>query len=194
MILEVLIFGMIALWLLAVIPAAIVTLLKGQWLLFGFGWLTLGILWFVGAASLATSGSPWAKRLYDDEKLARAENPLRYPRRWRNVGLAVAGAIALILVLGSFAARPTPILGVGGRSLASSVGNDIPGYGAQSCKRLRNDAWSCPRWDDQRSGTVSYRVQVDGLGCWHAIRFGSPGEGSDKRLSGCVTIIDYFLG
>jgi hypothetical protein len=44
-------------WLVAVIPAAVITALKEQWLLFATGFLTLGMVWFVGAASLAEPGS-----------------------------------------------------------------------------------------------------------------------------------------
>lgn len=69
---------------------------------------------------------------------------------------------AAVAALGLFAARPTPILGTSGESLGSSVG----------------------------SGTVSYRVAVNGVGCWTAVRTGGAGEGSRKRLSGCVNLLD----
>lgn len=191
---QVLIFGVAGVWLLALVPAAIVTALKGQWLLLGFGWLTLGILWFVGAASLAPPDSLWARRFYGSERLARAANPLRHPRRRRNLGLAIAGAAVATLMLGFLAARPAPILGVGGGSLQSAVGNGgFLGTETHPCERLAGGAWSCSRWDDQFSGTVSYRVKVNRLGCWKATRVGPPGEGSKRSLSGCVTILNYVL-
>jgi hypothetical protein len=195
LILEVAIFGALALWLLALLPAAVITIFKEQWLLFGLGWLTLGILWLVGAASLAPPDSIWARRFYDEQKLARAAEPLRHPRPWRNLALGAAGAAALIGVLGFFGARPSPILGMDGGSLESSVGNGGSfGFQTQPCRHMGGNAWSCGRWDEQFSGQVGYRVEVDGLGCWNATRVGPPGEGSHKRLSGCVTLADYVFG
>ena len=52
--------------------------------------------------------------------------------------------------------------------------------------------WLCSRWDSQGSGSVDYRVKVGALGCWTARRVGYPGEGSHKRLSGCITIRDHI--
>jgi hypothetical protein len=189
---QILVFGIVGLWLLAVVPAAAITALKEQWLLLGWGWLTLGIVWLIGAASPAPRGSPWARWFYDEEKLARAENPMRYPRDWRNLGVGIGVGLGLIAVLGFFAARPTPILGVEGRPLQSSVGNSgFLSFPTTSCQHLRSDEWSCQRWDDQYSSTISYTVEVNRLGCWTATRTKFPGEGSAKHLSGCVTILDW---
>jgi hypothetical protein len=89
--------------------------------------------------------------------------------------------------------RPAPLLGIDGRSLESSVGNggSLFGFQLEPCKK-DGEAWRCWRWDDQFSGTVIYRVDVDGVGCWHATRAGPAGEGSDKRLSGCLWVFDYL--
>lgn len=188
--LEVAIYGVALVWLSALVPAAIVTCLKQHWLLFTFGWLTCGVLWFVGALSIAPVGSFWARRFYDEEKLARAEDPLRHPRPLHRIALAVAGVIALIVLAGLFGARPAPVLGLGGRALERSVGNSAI-LTASPCTHVKGNTWKCSKWDDGGSSTVAYRVDVDGLGCWTATRAGPAGEGSARRLSGCVTLADY---
>lgn len=192
MMLEVVAYGVALLWLVALVPAAVITCLKQQWLLFGVGWLTGGLLWFVGAASLAPASSPWAQRFYGGEKLGRAEEPLRHGRQWRRVGLATATVTALVLALGVFGARPSPLLGVGGKALESSVGNGGVFLDAAPCDRINADTWTCARWDNQFSSTVAYRVKVDDFGCWKAAKVGPAGEGSARRLSGCVSLLDYL--
>ena len=66
----------LGLWLLVLTPA-VITALKGQWLLFGAGFLGLGLVWVIAAFRLARPNSRWAKRFYGPEKLARAR--ARYP-------------------------------------------------------------------------------------------------------------------
>jgi hypothetical protein len=61
------------LFLLLVIGPLVVTALKKQWLLFAAGWLTVGIVWWIAALRLARPDSWWARRFYDEDKLARAE-------------------------------------------------------------------------------------------------------------------------
>lgn len=51
----------------------VVTALKGQWLLFAAGWLTLGMVWLITCLRLARPGSWWARHRYGPDKLARAE-------------------------------------------------------------------------------------------------------------------------
>lgn len=63
--------------LLLVIPGA-VTLLKGQVLLFVAGVFTLALVWTVASFRLAKPDSWWARRFYDEAKLARARR--RYGR------------------------------------------------------------------------------------------------------------------
>jgi hypothetical protein len=101
-----------------------------------------------------------------------------------------AGAIVILVFLAFFAFRPTAILGVDGGALTHSVGGSLV---STSCRHLDADTWMCGRMDDQLSGQVSYRVEVHNLGCWSATRDGSPGEGSRKHISGCITIADYLL-
>jgi hypothetical protein len=196
LIFEALIYGAIVLWLLAVIPAAVITVLKGRWSYFFCGWLTFGIVWIIGATALAPADSSWAKWFYDEEKLARAQDPVRHPRSKRSAAYAAAGVLALVLVVGLFAARPTPILGVEGSSLERSVGGGIggiPAFELGPCRHLAGNRWMCSHWDDQVSGQVSYLVRVDNLGCWQATRVGPPGEGSPKYRSDCVTVFDYLF-
>jgi hypothetical protein len=58
---------------LIVAPAAI-TALKGQWMLFVAGWLTVGIVWWIAALRLGQPRSWWARHRYGPDKLARARS------------------------------------------------------------------------------------------------------------------------
>jgi hypothetical protein len=66
----------IGLWLLALTPAVVVAL-KGHVALFVVGFLTIGLVWLIGAFRLARPNSPWAHRFYGPEKMRRSEE--RYP-------------------------------------------------------------------------------------------------------------------
>lgn len=132
--LQAFLFGVVGLWLLALIPSAVITALKGRWLLFAVGWLTLGLPWIIGAVALAPPDSWWAGRLYDEEKLARATDPVRHPRPRLTLVAWVGCTIALIAVLGLFAARPTPILGVSGEkgTTTSSAAASATGWSSMT--------------------------------------------------------------
>jgi hypothetical protein len=190
--LQVPLFGATVLWLLALIPAAIVTALKERWPLFLAGWLTFGIVWLVGALALAPPDSWWAKRFYDDRKLRRARDPERYPRSRGTTTVWIAGTLALVVAIGLAAARPSPILGVDGKALAHSVGGGSLIGSNPSCRRIDGNTWSCSRSDSQGSSTVGYRVRLHSFGCWTAKRIGGAGEGSRRRLSGCINILDHL--
>jgi hypothetical protein len=60
-----------AIWGLVLVPA-IVTALKGQWLLLAAGVLLLGFVWLIAAFRLARPNSYWARHFYSPEKLERA--------------------------------------------------------------------------------------------------------------------------
>ncbi len=62
--------------LLFVAPLTVLAL-KRQWLFFAAGWVTLGMVWWIAAFRLGRPASWWARRFYDEEKLARARE--RYP-------------------------------------------------------------------------------------------------------------------
>jgi hypothetical protein len=64
----------LGLWIVLIVAPATITALKGQWALFGAGWLTLGIVWWIAALRLARPGSWWARHLYDSDKLARSQS------------------------------------------------------------------------------------------------------------------------
>ena len=51
------------------VPAA----LKGQWVLFAAGWLTVGLVWWIAAPRLARPGSWWSRHFYGPDKHARAQ-------------------------------------------------------------------------------------------------------------------------
>jgi hypothetical protein len=48
--------------------------MKGHDWLVGFGWLTFGITWWIGALKLARPESWWARHLYGPRKMTRAED------------------------------------------------------------------------------------------------------------------------
>jgi hypothetical protein len=157
---------------LTVIPAGVACCFRRQWLYFWFGWLTLGILWYIGAF-VRTPGQP----AYEV----------------RTVVIVLAATAVTFLVLGFFGARPSAVLGVDGGSLQNSVGNDLIFESASGCER-EGRGWSCMKWDSGYSGAVPYRVKVNRMGCWQAVRAGYGGGDSPKRMSGCITLYDVLLG
>jgi len=64
----------IGLWVVLIVGPATITALKGQWALFGAGWFTLGIVWWITVFRLARPESWWARHLYGPGKLARAQD------------------------------------------------------------------------------------------------------------------------
>lgn len=63
----------IGLWVVLIIGPATVTALKGHWVLFAAGWITLGMVWWIAALRLAQPRSWWARHLYKPKKLGRAQ-------------------------------------------------------------------------------------------------------------------------
>lgn len=59
------------LYVLLLVAPAIVTLLKGQRLVFFVGLLTLGMVWIVACFRLARPESWWARRFYGPSKRRR---------------------------------------------------------------------------------------------------------------------------
>ena len=171
MIIDVLFYGAALFWMLTVVPAGVVTCIRGQWLYFWFGWLTLGTLWYIGA-------------------LGRKPGQPSY--RAGQVATALVATSAAFLVLGVFGARPATVLGVDGGSLQNSVGSSLIFDSPHGCER-EGRFWSCSKWDSGSSGAIPYRVKVNDSGCWQAVRIGYGGEGSQKRLSGCVTLYDFLF-
>lgn len=64
----------IGLWLVVIVGPLTVTALKGQWVLFAAGWLTVGAVWWIAALRLARPGSWWYRHMYGPEKLTRAQS------------------------------------------------------------------------------------------------------------------------
>jgi hypothetical protein len=109
-----------------------------------------------------------------------------WKRRW-----LLAVPLVALAVAGVLSARPAPLFGVDSHSLQLPVGGQTPPQG--DCERLAGGDWRCRLYDDDSSTWVPYRIQVDGLGCWHGT-LGWPGErGAPPRLSGCVRIYDYVF-
>jgi hypothetical protein len=140
--------------------------------------------------------SAWAEKFYDPELLERAKQPLREQRKPVTFASWSAGVAALICLVGLFAARPAPILGLDGHS----IGNSLPNRGGGAffslwpplgpCRQVDGDIWNCAIYDDEGSGgTVDHRVKVGSIGCWNATPTGPGGRGA---LSGCLTILDYL--
>ncbi len=187
--LEVPVFGIALLWLLALVPAAVVALLKDRLLLFLCGWLTFGLTWIVGALAIAPPDSWWARRFYGEEQLARAVDPIRYCRSRRTVLLWIAGVIASVTLVGFLAARPAPILGVNGDALENSVGGFLS---SGPCEHPGERVWICDVQEGS-DGVTSYRVSVRRLGCWSATRIASQGGWGRRHLSGCMNILDFVF-
>jgi heme O synthase-like polyprenyltransferase len=87
----------IGLWLLVLTPAVVVAL-KGHIALFVIGFLTIGMVWLVGAFRLARPNAPWARRFYGPEKMRRSE--ARYPHV--APGTSSNAIVALGIALGAF--------------------------------------------------------------------------------------------
>jgi hypothetical protein len=60
------------LWTALIVAPATITYLKGQYVLFGLGFLLVGTVWYVAAFRLARPSSFWARKFYDDSKMGRA--------------------------------------------------------------------------------------------------------------------------
>ncbi len=198
LIVEIALLGTAALWLLTVIPAMVVTAVKGQTRKLGWGFLTAGITWFAGALALAPPDSGWAERRYTDEQRARAKLPFHEQRSRRTFLIWDAAAIALIACLGFFAARPAPFLGPNGAAIGSSVPHRGGGVFFElwpelgPCEKAGPGRWGCSLYDTGGSGgTIVYEVKVGRLGCWTARPTRSP-QSEYGRLSGCLSIFDYM--
>lgn len=104
--------------------------------------------------------------------------------------VAIGLLIAFVVLAGVgllFSARPTPILGVDGSSLAHSVDE------AQSICEQRSDGnWTCLVTDAPRP--AEYRVAVRWDGCWKATRSaGSVGSnGGPEEVTGCIDLWDHL--
>lgn len=188
---EVPLFGVLLLWLLSVLPAAVITLAKGRYLMFACGWVTFGVAWIIAAVALAEPRSTWARRFYGPERLARAADPVRHTRPRRVVLGWVGGTVAAIGFLGLFAARPAPVVGINGGALQRSVG-ESPFF--PPCRRDGDSSWICHRntVGDPHSGGVPHRVFVDTLGCWRATRIGHKGAVGRSPATGCVRLSDII--
>lgn len=188
--------GIVALVALTILPAALITALKGRSDLFGWGFLTFGITWFGGALLLAPPDSNWSHRFYSEEQRRRAGLPFfRQQSRRTFVAWAAAG-IGLVVVVGAFVLRPTPVLGVDGEALGASLPHRsevLPiGDPLGPCEHERGNLWTCDVVDPELSGgTIPYAVRVGPLGCWTATPVRAAYE-SYGRFTGCVSVIDYL--
>ena len=101
--------------------------------------------------------------------------------------------VPIALIVG-FCLRPTPILGVDGKSLAASVGVPVGTAGFDPCVE-EGEEWTCALPSagespaEAAAAPLVYTVDVDGLGCWSATVRGSGSD--DASLEGCVTIVNH---
>jgi hypothetical protein len=189
--LEVLIYGVFWAYLIFLLPAAVVTALKRQWLILGIGPITLGLLWYIGAFGRGKEGCWWSRRFYandpdsDSREFANVQN--------RRAARAAVVSAVVVLLIGLFAARPAPLLGISGSALQYDVGGILSFR--DGCHKNEDGSWTCFLYDDAVSGDRPYRVTVDSLGCWDAeippedrggVRYTDPGD------SGCLTIFSYL--
>jgi len=145
---------------------------------------------------MAPPGSWWARRFYTDEQRARAGRPFRAQRSPAIFALWTGALVTAIAVFGFVAARPAPLLGVD----EAAVGKALPHRGGGlffelwpplgPCQPLGPGRWGCSIYDQEGSGgTVSYRVEVDDLGCWTAV----PTEGGGRgEFASCLRIFQYL--
>ncbi|MBK8293534.1 MAG: hypothetical protein IPK93_01695 [Solirubrobacterales bacterium] len=99
------------------------------------------------------------------------------------IGLLIAFVILASLGL-LFWARPTPILGVDGNSLAHSV-QDSQYY--EKCREAPNGDWIC-----EKAGT-RYAVDIGWDGCWDGDRISGPATTfTPNEISGCVNLQDHL--
>jgi hypothetical protein len=182
---EVLVVGALAVYLLTVIPAGVATAAKGNGRLLTWGFLTFGLSWYGGAAALAPPGSRWARRRYDEAQRQRAVRPLSR-QRTRRVFFTWAAVATLITVLtGLFITLPAPVLGVN----AKALGNSVPGFGG--CDHLEGDEYRCgvEPLGTASSGSAFLPVRVDELGCWHLV---AAPRSPDRDTEGCISAYDYL--
>jgi hypothetical protein len=117
----------------------------------------------------------------------------RREERRKNL-IALAIGFGIVALLGLFAWRPAPLLGVSEHALASSVGGEVNivlGFGAgpnPRCTEEAEDQWVCAVTNPSasESSKSTYRVELTGAGCWRAARIDEPGQ-----LRGCISIFDY---
>lgn len=100
----------------------------------------------------------------------------------------------LVVPLGLIAAflfRPTPILGVDGRSLSASAGADFGQLTYEPCSEEGEDRWTCSLTDGTEAGRATViLLDVEWTGCWTAkvVENGT----LDPPAEGCVTIMDHI--
>jgi len=105
----------------------------------------------------------------------------------------VLAAILLVVVAVAFMARPSPILGIDGSSLAASV-ND--GSAPVPCRETAEGTWTCTEMIDGGSSGIDYQVDVGTWGCWTGellMKEAAP-KGTESEVSGCVSIVDHLFG
>jgi hypothetical protein len=187
---EILLAGTAAVWLLGLLPALTVTVLKGNSRLLGWGFLTFGLTWFGGALALAPADSPWAQRRYDSETLARSGAPLSAQRSPRVLGLWTLAGLVSVVLAGAFIARPAPVLGIDGSALESSMPRTP--LSAPPCEQVAGGyrCWVEPA--ERSGGATPYRVELRGRGCWTARPLGPIAPEGRGTISGCVTLLDYL--
>jgi hypothetical protein len=187
---EVLIYGALWCYLLGLVPALVVTALKDNWLLLLVGVVTLGLVWFIGAAGEANAGSWWARRFYPSESDSDSRHIRDFHLRRRRKALTIA--VAALVLVGAFAARPTVLLGTDPGSLQHSVGGGLMPFEKQCQPRPSGD-WTCYIFDSGLSGDMPYLTEVDWAGCWTARSLHS-GRLAPRVMtrSGCVTMFDHF--
>ncbi|MCB0857778.1 MAG: hypothetical protein KDB57_06625 [Solirubrobacterales bacterium] len=112
------------------------------------------------------------------------------PYRGRRTKLILVGGFTLAVLLLALALiilfAPTPYLGASHGALANSVG----GSSVDDC-RPSGSTWICTTTSN---GTVErYDVKVDWAGCWSGELIGAPASSdTDRKISGCVSIIDHL--
>ena len=111
------------------------------------------------------------------------------PYRGRRTRVLLVGGFVLALLLLALSLivmfAPTPYLGASHGALASSIGDAA----SEDC-RPSGSNWICT--GTEGGVTTRYAVKVDWAGCWSGQLVGSASGGADRKISGCVAIIDHL--
>jgi hypothetical protein len=149
---------------------------------------------FAAVLAVGASGRSGASFRYRVGYVARVAAVGGTERR-RNA-IALGMVFLPLIVIGAFAYRPAPLLGIHGDPLAESLsreagsGSSLLGAG---CAERSSETWRCGVPDAGGSAKVRYEVETRGLGCWDArkVEGGQAKGGNAGKLSGCISGLDF---
>jgi hypothetical protein len=113
--------------------------------------------------------------------------------------ISILITVAILIFIGVTIYRPAKIFGVNDKQLESSVARSIGDAERvkrteTTCREGSGGAWACSVFDRNSSQLDTYRLHVDGDGCWDGkLTTGGGGAGAlPATLSACLSLNDYF--